>query len=203
MYYYKIFIIAILLIISQGCQKEPDRIDNYLVDFATLLKEGSIYRFKLDNGRTLIPQKEVSLSVSEGNRVIINWTPLDGDTVKVNKVSPIFTDTIHTVGYPAIYRDDPVKIVSLWVGDIWLNLIIEIEYHSINHSIRLFRDMESEEVTLYLSHSTNNDPPGYSEKIYASFQLSSLRKDEEELETAFKLFINTNSGMREFNLILK
>jgi len=51
---------AFLLFVS-GCDKKPERMDDYLVEFATLLKEGSSIRFQLDNGQLLIPEATTRL----------------------------------------------------------------------------------------------------------------------------------------------
>ena len=50
-----VFLVFCLFVSS--CDKEPDRLDDYWVEFATLLKVGSSYRFQLDNGRLLVPEK--------------------------------------------------------------------------------------------------------------------------------------------------
>ena len=63
--------------------------ENYLVEFATVIKENSKYHFKLDNGRVLIPDESKQYSGEGGQRVILNYTPLEGDAIKINSVSKI------------------------------------------------------------------------------------------------------------------
>ena len=82
-------------------------------------------------------------------------------------------------------------------------MIFEIEYHSTPHSIALLRDMESQTADLYFAHTTNNDSKGYPQIMYASFILSSLRNVDNTVETSFNLYINTNSGIRQYQFILK
>lgn len=193
----------ILLSLLTGCEKEPERMDNYLVNFATVLKEESGYRFRLDNNRTVIPKIMDDYKGSEGQRVILNYTPLKGDTIHVRRISDIFTDVIQQNGFPERYVDDPVRIQSVWVAGDYLNMIIEIEYHSVPHVVSLFRDHLSDTVNLWFSHSRNNDPRGYQRTMYASFSLQSLRNGSNSTAIPFRLFIHTPAGMREFQFEFK
>lgn len=159
--------------------------------------------FQLDNQRILIPKELKNYSGNNGQRVILNYTPLRGDTIKVNDVADIFTGEIQTLKIFQQIYDDPVKIQSLWVGGDYLNMVFETEYHSRSHLIGLFRDMVSPTVDLYFSHFRNNDPPGYPQTFYVSFLISSLRPAGSSDPVSFRLFVNTYTGMREFDLELK
>ncbi len=196
-----VFLVFCLFVSS--CDKEPDRLDDYWVEFATLLKVGSSYRFQLDNGRLLVPEKTEGIEGQNGQRVILNYVPLQGDTIKVNYASPIFTAHVEADGYPERYTDHPVKIQSVWVSGDYLNLIMELEYHSKPHSLSLLRDHNASSIDLYLSHSRNGDPPGAPQVMHASFLLSSLRTGSGILVVPFRLFINTYTGPRVFELELK
>ncbi|WP_298653612.1 NigD-like C-terminal domain-containing protein [uncultured Proteiniphilum sp.] len=195
--------IFLLLLLLSACEKDPERMDNYLVEFATVEKENSTYRFRLDNGRLLIPEETKNYSGEEGQRVILNYVPLEGDAIRINFMTNIFTDTVQPDGFPARYSDDPLKIQSVWIGGDYLNLIIETEYHNVPHSIALLRDLSSTSLDLYISHSANDDPPGYPKMMYASFLLASLRDQTGASPGPFRLFINTYTGMRTFELELK
>ena len=197
------FVFLVLFFLVPGCEKDPGRMDDYLVEFATLLKEGSSYRFRLDNGRVLIPGGLKDMDSESGQRVILNYVPLAGDSIRVNYASPIFTASIETEGYPERYSDDPVKLQSAWVGGDYLNLIMEVEYHSKPHSLALLRDNSSANIDLYISHSRNDDPPGYPQVMYASFLITGLREEGGTSPTPFRLFINTYTGVRVFELELK
>lgn len=193
----------LLLLLLSGCEKDPTRMDDYLVEFATVVKENSSYRFRLDNGRLLIPEEVKNYSGEEGQRVILNYVPLEGDAIKIKFVTNIFTGTIQPDRFPEHYLDDPLKIQSVWVGGDYLNLIVETEYHSEPHSVALLRDPSSTSVDLYFSHSSNDDPPGYPKIMYASFLLTGLREQTGNSPIPFRLFINTYTGMRILELELK
>jgi hypothetical protein len=194
-------ILLLLFFLLSACEKDQKRMDDYVVEFATVIKENSNYRFRLDNGRLLIPENGKNYAGEEGQRVVINYTPLEGDAIKINSVSDIFTGDIRTDGFSERYSDDPVKIRSVWVGGDYLNLVMEVEYHNAPHSIALFRNSASTSVDLYFSHSSNEDPPGYPKMMYASFLLSGLR-GQTSAPVPFRLFINTYTGMRIIDLRL-
>lgn len=203
-HYIAYFLVFILLTTLSSCDKETERLDNYFVDFATVVKESANYRFRLDNGRLLIPNEVKNFSGEEGQRVVLNYVPLEENRITINFVSKIFTGKIQENGFPKNYSDDPLKIQSVWVSGGWLNLIMETEYHSEPHSIGLLRDANSPTIDLYLSHATNDDPPGYPKMLYASFLLTDLYKlTTNSAPIPFRLFINTYSEMRVLELELK
>lgn len=195
-----LFWIILLLLPVAGCEEEPQRLDDYFVDFATVKKNGSSYRFQLDNGRILIPL-ETNYSGQEGQRVILNYAFLQGDTVRIHSAGNILTGEVQSQGFPEKLVKDPVKIQSIWVGGDYLNMIIETEYHSKPHKVALLRNASSPTVDLYFSHSREQDPPGYPQKMYASFLLSNLRT-EKNPPISFRLFIQTYDGLREITLTL-
>ena len=197
------FLIAILLFLFTSCEEEFPRIDDFKVDFATVLQENSQLRFQFDNGQIFTPiNPEVYTSGATGQRVIINYTPLENNQLRIRAVSNIFTGNIRTEGFPELLRQDPVRIQSVWVGGEHLNLILEIQHHSIPHSVALFRDMDSPTIDLHFSYSRNNDPAGTTRLLHASFLLSTLRENGNE-PVAFRLFMSTHSGLREFEMVLE
>jgi hypothetical protein len=176
--------------------------DDYLVEFATVAaEENSDCRFVLDNGRVLIPEAVKNYDGEQGQRVILNYTPLEGNVIKINFVSGIFTGVISTEGFPEECSYDPVTLRSAWVGGNYLNLIIETEYHSESHGIALFRNRASASVDLYFSHSSGDDPPGYPRVMYASFLLSDLRQPD-GTPVPFRFFVSTYEGMKVVDLVL-
>lgn len=184
-----------------NCEKEPQRMDNYLVNFATTLKDGDKYQFQLDNQKILIPKEIKDYAGQSGQRVLLNYIPLNGDTIKIRNASNIFTSAIQNKGYPENWKKDPVKIQSAWVGGSYLNMILEVEYHSIAHPIALLQDTSSATVDLYFSHSRENDPPGFRKLMYLSFYIAES-KDSENKPTAFRVFINTYEGLRVLHFSL-
>jgi len=110
-----LFWIVFLLLSAAGCEEEPQRLDDYFVDFSTVKKSDNAYRFQLDNQRLLIP-RETDYSGQEGQRVVLNYVPLKGDTVKIYAVRNILTGAVQSEGFPGKLVRDPVKIQSIWVG---------------------------------------------------------------------------------------
>lgn len=196
-------LISLLPLFLASCEKESERLPDYLMEFVTVEMEGSDYRFRADNGKLLIPDRVTNLSAKTGQRVIINYVPLEGNNIHINYASPIFTGKIEADGYPENYADTPVKIQSVWVGGDYLNLIIETEYHSVPHSVALLRDSSSESLDIYFSHSSNNDSPGYPKVLYASFLIKEIREQANVSPVPFHFFVNTYEGMRTFNLELR
>lgn len=191
---------VLLVFFLSNCEKEPDRLDSYLVNFATVLTDGTSYKFRLDNKNILIPKEVKDYKGKNGQRVLLNYVPLNGDTIDVRNISDIFTGSVRSEGYPEKLVQDPVKVQSVWVGGDYLNMVLEIEYHSKAHEVVLLQNTASPTIDLYFSHSRGDDPPGYRQMLYASFLLTSIKSSG---NTPFRLFINTYDGVREFQLELK
>lgn len=186
--------LLLFLLFTVSCEKELERIDDFFVEFSTVTRLSGSIVFKLDNDRQLIPEKLHGYDGAEGQRVILNYTPLEGANIKINQVLDIYTGEINESNQIELAEKDPVKIQSVWVSGGYLNLIAEIEYHSKAHKIGVVRNSQQSPSDLYFVHSREGDPPGYSRKLYASFLISSLK--EELLENKFKFHINTIDGER-------
>lgn len=184
-----IFFIPFLI----ACEKESKRIDNYLVEFATVHITNTVITFKLDNGKVLKPEPATNLDIEDGDRIILNYTSLEDEFIKVNQFRKIFVAPIKEEGYPEEVKTSPIKIVSIWVSGDYLNMSFEVDYHSKPHNTAIYRDMQAEEPTLYFSYSRQDDPPGAPSQTYLSFDLNSL-----EDKTPFTVHVNTDEGMREF-----
>jgi len=197
----RIISLSIVLISLIGCNKETIRQDDYYVDIITVKKLGANYRFELDNGRLLIPDK-TEYNGDEGQRAILNYVPLKGDTIKINNIANIFTSALEKEDSLDKLVKDPIKIQSIWVGGNYLNMIIETYFHSKPHKVALLQDINSPKVDLYFSHSKEEDPHGYPQTMYLSFLISSIR-EEDQTPTSFTLFIETYNRPREIPLILK
>ena len=189
----------LFFLFSLSCSKEGvERMDDFLLDFATVNKSSGKTYFILDNYRVLVPTIEPTQSWNEGQRVGINYTLLNGDTIKINSVSEIYTGQLKYIDEEEEIEDDPIKIESVWVGGSHLNIIFYAEYYNTPHTIDLFYNLDdNSEAKLYLSYSRNGDSPGYSKKMYASFNLADIQSESED-STPFKLSINTFAGLRVY-----
>lgn len=187
-------IILFLFLFLIRCNKENERLEDYLVDFATRIHTQDGCQYMLDNNRVLIPSKEEKCDGPNNQRVILNYSFYKGDTIHVNSVSDIFTGSIFNLGNPEKINSDPVKIQSIWCSGGYLNMILETEYHSLPHKVGLYRDTTSQTVDLLFSYSRDGDPPGYQKKLYLSFSLDALKNETSPVN--FRLFIHTFKGKR-------
>src|SRR5690554_1264589 len=107
-------LVILSLTLIQGCDKKPERMDDFLAEFATVIKQGDTYRFKLDNGKVLSPIEVKDFHGSDGDRVILYWTPLNGDKIEIKNITPVFSGDVLFEGYLENYKNDPLKIISVW-----------------------------------------------------------------------------------------
>ena len=104
--------LTLIFLVFVGCDKDEARIPNYFVEFATVVKTKSSIMFELDNGYVLTPDKSSNYDLDNGNRVILNYTPLESGSIKINSVQVVFLGTIEAVENPSEIESDAVKIIS-------------------------------------------------------------------------------------------
>lgn len=192
-----IFFTTILLTLS--CSKDEVRLDDYMVKFASVVNIDSSISIKLDNDILLKPTNEANLTnLKDGDRIIINYTLLDENKIKVNGFRKILLGNIlHTETIDKI-QTDPIKIISIWRSGTYLNMSIEVNYHSQSHKVGLFEDVNNstsiDDKILYFSYSRENDPQGAPTLSYLSFDIKELEKK------SFSIIINTYEGVRKIEL---
>ena len=172
---------------------------DFKVDFATVINQPQL-RFQFDNGQIFTPVNPEAYQGATGQRVIMNYTPRENNTLYINSIANIHTDVIRTEGFSESIAIEPLRIQSVWVGGNHLNMILEILHHSAPHTVRLFQNTDANDIELHFSYSRNQDPVGTSRILHLSFLLSSLR-GEADPPVPFRLFINTHDRMREFEMV--
>lgn len=188
---------VILLLFFSSCDKKESRLVDFFVEIATVVKSESLLTILLDNGTVLTPENINKLDFKDGDRVIVNYTPLDKGSININSIRAILLANIKEIGYPDKLETSPVKVISVWVSGNFLNMSFQVDYHSKKHIIDLYRDMQAEKPTLFFSYSRRDDPPGAPNLSYASFNLESLYKQD------FTIYINTYDGERKYDLKIK
>lgn len=189
---------VLILLFFVSCDKDEARIPDFLVEFATVVKTGSTIAIKLDNGKVLKAENTSSVDLKNDDRVIVNYTPIENHSIIINSIQQIFLGEIKSKESPNDLKTDPVKIISIWVSGKYLNMSIQVDYHSKAHSVGLFRDMQANKPTLYFMYSREDDPEGAPTRRYLSFDLESLQKEKD-----FTICINTYKGERKFNFMVK
>ena len=189
--------LTLIFLVFVGCDKDEARIPNYFVEFATVVKTKSSIMFELDNGYVLTPDKSSNYDLDNGNRVILNYTPLESGSIKINSVQVVFLGIIEAVENPSEIESDAVKIISIWKSGKYLNISLQVDYHSKAHSSGLFKDMQLDIPILYFKYSRLDDPPGAPTLKYLSFDIENLRDEN------FSIYINTHEGERKFDFYIK
>lgn len=180
------------LLLFVGCSKEEIRTPNFLEELATVVKTGSTINIQLDNGTLLKPNNLSHLKLENDNRVFLNYTPLQNDSIRINRIYEIFLGQIKETDSIEGVKSDPVKVISRWVSGNYLNLSLQVDYHSRAHSAAILMDTIANKPTLYLTYSRKDDPAGAPNLTYLSFNLGDLK------EKNFTLYINTYDGEHKF-----
>jgi hypothetical protein len=192
----------LLLSIIAACDSEP-AIDygmgEYYVEMVTAVGNDA---FLLDNGRTIRDSnKTAKRSFVAGARVYLSFSYGESpdDPITVHGAFQIFSSILKTMPETTLsqQKQDPIRLESVWLGSHYLNLKFYMEYRSTAHKLSLLADEKlflTPETHLYFSHDKNNDSPGYSTAIYASFDLGEILGEPQGDRTLLVHFNTTNDG---------
>ena len=130
-----VFILSLLIVFTFAyCSKNENRTPNFFVNFATVTKNKSSLIIHLDNGETLIPSSSDNyLDIKDSSRVIIRYTPLEDNLIKVHGIQQIFLGDIEDKNIEAL-NSEPLKKVVVDKQGGYLNLQFLVDYHSKPHS---------------------------------------------------------------------
>lgn len=205
--------ILFLSIFFTSCDDDSYDLGNYWVNLATVsIADNNTAYFLLDNGKSLYNgENPPAISLSEGDRVWLNYTYLDvttpgfDNTIKINWITPVTRGELRGVSKITAdtLKNDPIILQSVWTGSHFLNISFSFNFHSVPHTISLVTDsleVNDKNISIYFRHNINNDPEGSKRNVIASFDLEKVlgppQKDR-------KLFVNLNTdnyGNKTFEL---
>lgn len=175
-------------------------LDKYMVEIATVTPIDSVagtYYLTLDNGETLWPVSSTSYFVPKNNqRVIVDFTLLSDKIgeydhyARINQIQNILTKNVVdlTPENEEEIGNDPIKVLSLWTGDNFLN--IRYGYNTggeKTHFINLVKNKLDEAsvskdgtITLEFRHNKNGDPEKYGVNNYVAFDLKPFKTENKD-----------------------
>ena len=158
-------------------------LDTYFVEIVTAQNENE---FLSDNGNRIVATSyDNKKTYTSGDRVLLNYTLLSSTSseniynVRINGSTKIPLGKLVLSNDSSIYSTgkEPVLLESLWLGSHYLNIQFYFNYKSVTHKIGLLADslrLESDTIRMYFTHDSDNDPPGYPNHVYLSFDLNEV-----------------------------
>ena len=80
---------VLILFFFVGCDKDEKRVADFLVEFATVVKTVPTIAIELDNGKVLNAENTLEVDLEDGNRVIVNYTPIKNNSIKIDRKSVV------------------------------------------------------------------------------------------------------------------
>jgi hypothetical protein len=152
-------------------------------------------------------------SYEDSTRVLLTYSftediepsPNRGKAVTVHSSSSIVRGYLKTIEKKNIDRlpDDPIQLESVWIGSHYVNLRFYMDYKSKTHSIALVcagEDVNEENIHLYFSHNSNDDPAGYKIYAIASFDLEQTMGNPKGNKTLYIHLNTSNYGEKIYEL---
>ncbi len=191
--------VAVLGVLTVACNKETETSG---VSIATVIKTEDNFYLKTDKGNNLYPQ---SSSIDAGRlddsmRVVAYYTLVsEGDAedfydyyINLTSLSEILTKPYFTFTAETTEEvrdsigDDAIRVHSAWFTDQYLNL--EFEYPGGGYAVHYINLVMDEEnlttdegaIILELKHNANNDPYYRSMWSLAAFDLTELKREDNE-----------------------
>jgi len=203
----KIIFSALVLVLLSACQYEENYDLNRTVSLATVENPQQSTDFYLipDNGGRL----KVGSSVipyyrpRDGQRIIADYsiiasTPqssIYSHVVRLNDVYEVLTKGIFeiTPSTQDSIGNDKVRITDIWIGGNFLNIEFEFMGYNRIHYINLVKDASKTytdgKIHLEFRHNANDDYPDFIKSGIVSFNLNSLRNEN---DSKINLVIHAN-----------
>ena len=194
----KIFsgLLIVFVLLFYGCLEDDGySLGKYWVDFGLVEKQGTgsfDFRIKTDHEDILYPvAADYPLDVSDGNRVLINYTLLGekkitGSTgeyyIRINSLKKILKKGV--IDITSQNKDsignDPIVVSDHWVANNLLNLKLKYWGDTEVHYINLVKKpgtlvAASQPVELELRHNRRGDENKFPFTAYVSFDLSAIK----------------------------
>ncbi len=79
-----LILLVVFFAFSISCDDKDIRINDFFVEFATVIKQDALITFRLDDGTILTPQKQPNLKLENDYRVILNYTSQENSLIIIN-----------------------------------------------------------------------------------------------------------------------
>ncbi|PXV58119.1 NigD-like protein [Dysgonomonas alginatilytica] len=223
--YSLIFLVGLLTTFAfSSCTNDDGySLDKYMVEIATVNSIDSTagtYYLTLDNGETLWPVSSAPHFVPKSNqRVLVNFTLLSDKIgeydhyARINQIQNILTKNVVdlTSENEKEIGNDPIKLLSLWTGDNYLN--IRFGYNTggeISHSINLVRNKLDEApiskdgaIILEFRHNKNGDPERYGVNSYVAFDLRPFKAENKDSIKFIIKVLDFGNATKEYPITYK
>ena len=202
-----ILLLGLFLTINLTSCSDDDgyNLNDFVLSLATVNPidvEKGTYSLILDDGTTLWPTaSNVLYRPKYGQRVLVSYTILSDQIgeydhyIRVNNIYDILTKKVVdlTAENEKEIGNDPIKLLSMWVGDDYLNIHfgVNVGGGQAKHAINLVQNKLSvdvqntsdNEITLEFRHNANGDPENYGEKSFVAFDLRPFKKEGKDSVT--------------------
>ena len=215
----KILILAAVLpFLFMACNDDDAySLDKFWQSIATVEnpENNSAYFFMCDDSVRMWTAAPMGMTYrpKSGQRIIANYTILNDQPkgseydhdVRMNSVYEVLTKDIFKVTPETqdSIGNDPIEIVSMWIGSKSHFLNVEFVFHGLNktHFVSLVSDANKTysdgKIHLEFRHNANNDSPSYRKAGIVSFDLRSLQDPANEMKLDIVVHTNEYGSSKE------
>lgn len=208
------YIIIMALLALTACSKEEYQYPSITTDLVDLQTDNNsnVKQILTDDGKVFVPNKIVKYASSTPDstyRVRCAYKVLEetGNKISLYRINQIVS------AYPVFssyfengIKTDPVKIISIWQSERYINLHIGLMTKGELHEVHFIKDepvinasgTKTQHITFY--HSQGNDPEGYTREAFLSCPLYNLGLQSND---SVIFSINTYDGNKSYNFIMK
>lgn len=209
---YLCYLCMCLVLSFTSCKEESYVYPPVQQDFLTAFSgsDGALKTLLTDKGEHYTIAEDLSkskLTPNSSSRVVGNYEILSGNNKAVrvygllNAVSVIPLPPNSSPFINGI-KTDPVKMVSIWMGKDYLNIILSIAMQDKKHSFHFVEEkieniQGTKVITLLLYHNANGDSESFSKRAYLSIPLRQYYNPTDpnrRIEIRFKYYTRDREG---------
>ncbi len=172
---------CVISAVVAACDDDEDYVPSYVVELAEANsdEEGRIVSVRFDDGRTYNVDQDFTASLSDWTYRCLCTYSLDGESVHIYSLNSVFAQGARPLASYLTYPLDPLKFVSCWKSDRYLNIKVGVmtsggKAHSYGFSadsVSTANGVNTAYFTL-LHKRADNDDEAYTEETYVCMPLS-------------------------------
>ncbi len=194
--------VALGLLSLTACSNDPPTYPDLLTSFVDMriASNGQDHWMQTDDGQqySVTYMCDMKDLVRDSlYRMVGRYELLDNHKAKVYAVAKTVSSAPQ---HFAEFYTDPVKVQSIWQSGSYLNLVLQVMVHDVQHEFAFATEqIDKTNMRITLCHDRKDDIEGFYEKVYVSVPLTQYAQWMNDGK-ALEFCVNTYEGMRSYSL---
>ncbi len=172
---------CVISLVATSCSDEEDYVPSYVVELAEARSDEDckIQTVRFDDGRTYNVSQDFTASLSDWTYRCLCAYRLDGESIHIYSLNSVFAQDARPLASYLTYPLDPLKFISCWKSDRYLNIKVGImtsgdKTHAYGFSLDSISSVDDSNTAYFtlLHKCPDNDEEAYTEETFICMPIS-------------------------------